>query len=45
MWARDFEVFEVNTIVDDSKGSPDIKMTPGAKTSLLCDLSDFEVLR
>jgi hypothetical protein len=38
------EVFEVNTIIDDSKGPPDRKSdTWSQNISFLGDLSDFEV--
>jgi hypothetical protein len=41
---RDFEVFEVNPIVTDSKGSPDRKSDTLSQNILfLSDLSDFEV--
>jgi hypothetical protein len=40
----DFEVFEVNTIVTDNKGSPDRKSDTLSQNILfLSDLSDFEV--
>jgi hypothetical protein len=43
----DFEVFEVNTIVDDNKRSPDRKSDSWSQNIIflsdLSDLSDFEV--
>jgi hypothetical protein len=40
----EFEVFEVNTIINDGKGSPDRKSdTRGAITIFLGELSEFEV--